>query len=96
MLPTLPQNIKKAVNSTETVFKSLVIPVVIPTVPIAEKASNRESVKGNPLVLQIINVPQRAKSKLIIVNCNNLRFITNLNVLLSNKSLQIQDIMKIV
>lgn len=38
----------------------------------------------------------RAKSKLIIVNCNNLRFITNLNILLLNKGIQIQDIMKIV
>ncbi len=38
----------------------------------------------------------RAKSKLIIVNCNNERFINNLNRLLSSKGLQIQDIMNIV
>lgn len=38
----------------------------------------------------------RAKSRLIIVNCNNSRFINNLNNLLLPKHLQIQDIMSIV
>ena len=38
----------------------------------------------------------RAKSRLIIVNFNNSRFINNLNNLLLPKHLQIQDIMSIV
>lgn len=38
----------------------------------------------------------RAKSKLIIVNCNNTRFINNLSSLLETKELQIKDIMCIV
>ena len=67
MLPTLPQYIKKVNSSTERVFKSLVIPVVIPTVPIAEKASNKESVTAIPLVELITNVPTRAKIRLIAI-----------------------------
>ena len=46
MLPILPQYIKNAIKSRETGNKSLVIPVVIPTVPMAENASNRVSVNG--------------------------------------------------
>ena len=45
-LPTLPQYIKVIITSFDISFKSLVIPVDIPTVSIADKTSKTISVKS--------------------------------------------------
>lgn len=42
-LPILPQYIKRMMTHRETGCSALVIPVVIPTVPIAENVSNKIS-----------------------------------------------------
>ena len=46
ILPTLPQYIRKIIISLLRGRRSLVIPMVIPAVPIAEKVSNRTSVRA--------------------------------------------------
>ncbi len=56
-LPTLPRYINIIISILDTVFKSLVIPAVIPTVPLAENASNTTSCMANgciPITIKMV------------------------------------------
>jgi hypothetical protein len=60
MLPTRPQNIKKMITPRENGTRARVIPVVIPTVLMAEKVSNNASDSAKSCATQISSVPPSA------------------------------------
>ena len=65
ILPTLPQYIRKIIMSLLRGRRSRVIPMVIPAVPIAEKVSNKTSVRAKGWIAQMATAPTRASKRLV-------------------------------
>lgn len=66
MLPILPQYMRRIIKSLDKGRRSLVIPVVIPAVPMAENVSNNVSDKDKGWIPMMIRDTPKAKNKLIV------------------------------
>ena len=82
-LPTLPQYMSRATMSAEKLVSSLVIPVDMPTVPIAEKVSMSTSERGSDCVPQRTSAPQSARMRFVLT-IMPVRFIASSGILRPN------------
>ena len=66
MLPIRPQYIRRMIKSLDNGTRSLVMPVVIPAVPMAEKVSNNVSDRDIGWTAIMIKDTLRAKNRLMV------------------------------